>query len=263
MNNFFFSIIFFSILFNSCRVVKDKNDYALQSHMNEWSHDYAFGSPTWDAFERFAGNPVYRGRKGMEWPVNGFLYSDPVSHNWYLYIGEYKEFYKSDKDTTTADFNCVIYKAQFGVLDVLVMWRKDAIFRSKMINILIMVNRSLCLFPWWILSGLLLRGQVELGEAPTCMRHHGMGSQSFLRVKVQENLHTSFPKYTLTAQRHHFSKIGPLRVFEKLDANAYHKFLVRPEFLCSGVFEILCHVLLVANGVLCDSRTKSFQPRVT
>ncbi|KAL0669601.1 hypothetical protein Bca4012_032305 [Brassica carinata] len=26
-------------------------------------------------------------------------------------------------------FNCVIYKAQFGVLDVLVMWRKDAIFR--------------------------------------------------------------------------------------------------------------------------------------
>lgn len=111
MNNFFFSIIFFSILFNSCRVVKDKNDYALQSHMNEWSHDYAFGSPTWDAFERFAGNPVYRGRKGMEWPVNGFLYSDPVSHNWYLYIGEYKEFYKSDKDTTTADFNCVIYKS--------------------------------------------------------------------------------------------------------------------------------------------------------
>ncbi|MDP4285776.1 MAG: hypothetical protein Q8891_15265 [Bacteroidota bacterium] len=111
MNRFFFSIIFFSILFNSCRVVKDKNDYALQSNMNEWSHDYAFGSPTWDAFGRFAGNPVYRGRKGMEWPVNGFLYSDPVSHNWYLYIGEYKEFYKSDKDTTTADFNCVIYKS--------------------------------------------------------------------------------------------------------------------------------------------------------
>jgi len=129
-----------------------------------------------------------------------------------------------------------------------------------MINILIMVNRSMCLFPLWIVSGLLLCGQVELGEAPTCMRHHGMGSQSFLRVKVQENLHTSFPKYTLTAQRHHFSKIGPLRVFEKLDANAYHKFLVRPEFLCSGVFEILCHVLLVANGVLCDSSTNLFNP---
>ncbi len=109
---YFFSILLVSLIFNSCKLLSnEENDYALLSHKNEWSHHYALGSPSWDSFERFSNNPVYRGRKGMEWPVNGFLYSDPVSHNWYLYIGEYKEFYKSDNDTTTADFNCVIYKS--------------------------------------------------------------------------------------------------------------------------------------------------------
>lgn len=47
----------------------------------------------------------------MEWPVNGFLFSDPMSGNWYLYIGEYKENYKVDQDTSSQDFNCVIYKS--------------------------------------------------------------------------------------------------------------------------------------------------------
>ncbi|MFI5193626.1 MAG: hypothetical protein ACHQD7_06200 [Chitinophagales bacterium] len=111
MKKYFFSILFLSVAFSSCRVTNEQNDYALLSHRNEWTHDYAFGSPSWDTFERFPNNPVYQGRKGMEWPVNGFFYSDPVSHNWYLYIGEYKEYYKSDQDTSTADFNCVIYKS--------------------------------------------------------------------------------------------------------------------------------------------------------
>ncbi len=111
MKKHFFSILFLSVVFSSCRVTKEENDYALLSHRNEWTHDYAFGSPSWDTFERFPNNPVYQGRKGMEWPVNGFFYSDPVSRNWYLYIGEYKENYKSDQDTSTADFNCVIYKS--------------------------------------------------------------------------------------------------------------------------------------------------------
>ena len=109
--NVFLFILLLSIVFNSCRNDKEGNDYALLSHRDEWSHDYTFGSPTWDTFERFPNNPVYRGRKGMEWPVNGFLFSDPRSGKWYLYIGEYKEFYASDQDTTTADFNCVIYES--------------------------------------------------------------------------------------------------------------------------------------------------------
>lgn len=109
--NYFSFILLLSIAFNSCRQDNEGTDYALLSHRDEWSHDYAFGSPAWDTFERFTNNPVYRGRKGMEWPVNGFLYSDPVSENWYLYIGEYKENYKVDQDTTTQDFNCVILKS--------------------------------------------------------------------------------------------------------------------------------------------------------
>jgi hypothetical protein len=112
MKKYYF-LSFFSLLvfICSCRTVYIKRDYALLSNKNSWSHDYAFGSPSWDTFERFPNNPIYRGRKGMEWPVNGFLFSDPMSVNWYLYIGEYKENYKVDKDTTSQDFNCVIYKS--------------------------------------------------------------------------------------------------------------------------------------------------------
>ncbi len=108
---YFLFFLFLSFCFNSCKPDDEKNDYALLSHRDAWSHHYAFGSPSWDTFERFPNNPVYRGRKGMEWPVNGFLYSDPITSNWYLYIGEYKENYKFDKDTTTEDFKCVIYKS--------------------------------------------------------------------------------------------------------------------------------------------------------
>lgn len=84
-------------------------DYALLQHKNDWSHHYSFGSPSWDGFERFANNPVYEGRQGMEWPVNGFLFSDPVSKFWYLYIGEYRENYFFDSKTDRKDLNCAIY----------------------------------------------------------------------------------------------------------------------------------------------------------
>lgn len=107
----FLLCIFLSIIFSSCNQDNKENDYALLSNKENWSHHYAYGSPSWDTFERFPNNPVYRGRKGMEWPVNGFLYSDPITGNWYLYIGEYRENYKSDQDTTKRDFNCVIYKS--------------------------------------------------------------------------------------------------------------------------------------------------------
>jgi hypothetical protein len=112
MKKYYF-LSFFSLLvfICSCKTTYTKRDYALLSNKNSWSHDYAFGSPSWDAFERFPNNPVYTGRKGMEWPVNGFLFSDPMSVNWYLYIGEYKENYRVDQDTSNQDFNCVIYKS--------------------------------------------------------------------------------------------------------------------------------------------------------
>jgi hypothetical protein len=108
---YFFFLFSLSLFICSCRTTYIKEDYALLSNKNSWSHDYAFGSPSWDSFERYPDNPVYRGRKGMEWPVNGFLFSDSMSGNWYLYIGEYKENYRVDEDTSNQDFNCVIYQS--------------------------------------------------------------------------------------------------------------------------------------------------------
>jgi len=113
MKKYYFLFFFLELVFIcSCKIAYIKKDYALLSNKNSWSHDYAFGSPSWDTFERFADNPVYRGRKGMEWPVNGFLFSDPVSGNWYLYIGEYQKNYRVDQNTATRDFNCVIYRSE-------------------------------------------------------------------------------------------------------------------------------------------------------
>jgi hypothetical protein len=88
-----------------------QNDYALFSHKNDWSHHFAYGSPSWDNFERFANNPVYQGYPEAEWPVNGFFFADPQSDNWYLYIGEYRRGYEVSKNKTRKDFNCVIYKS--------------------------------------------------------------------------------------------------------------------------------------------------------
>ena len=104
-------IIISTFLSFSFNLIGQKKDYAMLAQKDDWSHHFAYGSPSWDTFERFPNNPVYRGRKGMEWPVNGFLYADPISKNWFLYVGEYKENYQSDKDSTTADFNCVILQS--------------------------------------------------------------------------------------------------------------------------------------------------------
>jgi len=110
--SYFLFILLLSVVFSSCNHNNEENDFALLTQRDQWSHEYALGSPTWDTLERFSNNPVYRGSKGLEWPVNGFLFSDPMSHKWYLYIGEYKENYSSDQDIDTADFNCVIYESE-------------------------------------------------------------------------------------------------------------------------------------------------------
>ena len=105
---YFFAVILSSIALYSCNLNKD---FAFLDSKNEWSHHFAFGSPSWDSFIRFPNNPVYTGRKGMEWPVNGFLFSDPVSKNWYLYIGEYRQYYNLINDSMLRNLNCVIYKS--------------------------------------------------------------------------------------------------------------------------------------------------------
>jgi hypothetical protein len=103
-----FLILFSGILFGGCNLHKD---FALLDSKDEWSHHFAFGSPSWDTFKRFPNNPVFQGRDGMEWPVNGFLFNDPVSKNWYLFIGEYRRNYGIVRDSMSSNFNCVIYKS--------------------------------------------------------------------------------------------------------------------------------------------------------
>lgn len=104
----FFIVLLSSLFIYSCKLNKD---FARLDFQNEWSHHFAYGSPSWDSFERFPNNPVYVGREGMEWPVNGFFFSDPVSKCWYLYIGEYRRGYEIKTNASTPDFNCVIYKS--------------------------------------------------------------------------------------------------------------------------------------------------------
>jgi hypothetical protein len=108
---YFLVTVLLLICFNSCRQSDKENDYALLSHQDDWSHHYAFGSPSWDTFERLPNNPVYTGRDGMEWPVNGYLFSDPVTKNWYLFVGEYRRNYSDIRDSTSPNWNCVIYKS--------------------------------------------------------------------------------------------------------------------------------------------------------
>ncbi len=68
-------------------------DYASAGYRDRWLHHYAIGDPSWDAFVREPGNPIYTGKPPYEWPVNGFLFRDPPSGRWYAYVGLYPRGY--------------------------------------------------------------------------------------------------------------------------------------------------------------------------
>lgn len=68
---------------------EDAIDYAALEQKDAWLHHPIYGDPSFDAFERHPGNPVVRGAAPYEWPVNGFLFEDPPSGHWFLYVGEY------------------------------------------------------------------------------------------------------------------------------------------------------------------------------
>ena len=64
-------------------------DYAESRHVDSWLRHPVYGDPSFDSFERAPGNPIHRGSPPFEWPVNGFFFADPVSGNWYVYVGDY------------------------------------------------------------------------------------------------------------------------------------------------------------------------------
>lgn len=68
-------------------------DFALLAQAGAWLRHPVLGDPSFDACERLPGNPVVRGSPPFEWPVNGFLFTDPQSGHWYLYVGHYARGY--------------------------------------------------------------------------------------------------------------------------------------------------------------------------
>lgn len=68
-------------------------DFAVSSQVDAWMHHPVVGDVSFDAFERAEGNPIVQGTPPMAWPVNGFLFHDPVSGRDYAYVGEYASGY--------------------------------------------------------------------------------------------------------------------------------------------------------------------------
>lgn len=68
-------------------------DFAKVARKNHWLSHPVYGDPSFDTFKRHPQNPIHRGVTNLEWPVNGFIFPDPLSGNWYLYVGHYPEGY--------------------------------------------------------------------------------------------------------------------------------------------------------------------------
>lgn len=68
-------------------------DYAAGTHCESWLRHPVLGDPSFDSFTRSPANPVLRGEPPHEWPVNGFLFEDPASGDWFLYAGRYLRGY--------------------------------------------------------------------------------------------------------------------------------------------------------------------------
>jgi hypothetical protein len=64
-------------------------DFALPAQADAWLRHGVLGDPSFDSFQRREGNPIVRGKAPFLWPVNGFLFEDPQSGNWYAYVGNY------------------------------------------------------------------------------------------------------------------------------------------------------------------------------
>ncbi len=86
----------------------DVVDYALGVHADAWLTHPVLGEASFDNFERAKGNPLCRGKSPYEWPVNGFLYSDPESGKWFAYVGNYREGYRPDPE---APSYCSVYRS--------------------------------------------------------------------------------------------------------------------------------------------------------
>ena len=83
-------------------------DFARSRYVDTWLRHPVYGDPSFDAFERVPGNPIHRGSPPFEWPVNGFLFQDPVSGHHYIYVGDYTLGYGGRPS------RCVLYRSTDG-----------------------------------------------------------------------------------------------------------------------------------------------------
>lgn len=83
-------------------------DFARSRYVDTWLRHPVYGDPSFDAFERVPGNPIHRGAPPFEWPVNGFLFQDPVSGHHYIYVGDYTLGYGGRPS------RCVLYRSTDG-----------------------------------------------------------------------------------------------------------------------------------------------------
>ncbi len=83
-------------------------DFARSRYVDTWLRHPVYGDPSFDAFERVPGNPIHRGVPPFEWPVNGFLFLDPVSGHHYIYVGDYTVGYVGKPS------RCVLYRSTDG-----------------------------------------------------------------------------------------------------------------------------------------------------
>lgn len=86
----------------------DSVDFAKSDNRHLWHQHPVWGEPSFDTFERFPGNPVHRGTPPYDWPVNGFLFEDPPTGHWYLYVGHYLQGYKLDESLPS---QCTVYRS--------------------------------------------------------------------------------------------------------------------------------------------------------
>lgn len=68
-------------------------NYAHSDNRERWHAHPLLGDPSFDAFEAYIDNPVHTGIGVWEWPVNGFLFLDPVSGSRYIYVSLYAKGY--------------------------------------------------------------------------------------------------------------------------------------------------------------------------
>ena len=92
---------------SACQAQVPEVDYAESRYVDLWLRHPVFGDPSFDTFERVLGNPIHTGKSPYGWPVNGFFFRDPLSGNWYSYIGDYATGYIGPPPS-----RCILYRSK-------------------------------------------------------------------------------------------------------------------------------------------------------